>query len=78
MKKSRQSTEREILREQYMLLAKDSQKCMPQELDDHSDSMVRIYKELSKPHPLGVAVVPCILVYLSLGFLVNYVKYRRQ
>lgn len=74
----KKATNREILRKQLELLAKESPKCMPHELAEYSESMVEIYRELSKAHPFGITIIQCILVNLSFSLFKKLVNFFRR
>ena len=68
---------REILRKQLELLAKESKRCMPTEFADLSNSAAEIYEKLSNPHPFGIAIFLGVLINFSFGFFKKFINLFR-
>ena len=69
--------EREILRNQLELLAKDSEKAMPDEISCHAEAMTKIYKALAFTHPVIISVIGCVFIYGLFGFFKEFINFFR-
>lgn len=59
---------RRLLKQQMELLSKESKNVMHENLPAYSHAMAELEEELSKPHPIFIVILFCILIYPILGF----------
>lgn len=59
---------RRLLKQQMELLSKESKNVMHENLPAYSHAMAELEEELSKPHPIFIFILFCILIYPILGF----------
>ena len=59
---------RKILQQQMEQLSEYSKKSLPEYECDYAYAMVEIEKELSKTHPVFIAIFGCTLIYTLFSF----------